>query len=121
TPPEDEEKKKILKKYGFDTIYKLSLDDAVSLGLVSPYRITVVETRLDDSNKYIEVGKYSFTEKARYDFLTKTINGMMFKRNKTPTDYNVLKFKTFDRMRLIYNLESKIKAAKWLLEGLIPK
>lgn len=121
TPPNSPEKVEILEKYGIKTIYHIPIDEAVELGLVSPYKITIVETRLDDKDKYIEIGTYKFTESSRYSFLSRTINSLMYKTHRTRAEDSNLKFRIFDRMRLIYNLRSKVNAAKILLENVVPK
>lgn len=123
TPPEDDVKKDILKNLGFKMVYNLPLDKAVELGLVSPYDIVVVETRLDNTNKYIKAGSkdkpFMQTEKKQYEYLDKTVRRMMFSNN--PSVKRQLKFKLLERMRFIYNLRSKTEVSQYLLEHVIPK
>ena len=113
TEPEDEEKLFILQRLGIHLVYKLTLDDAVKLGFVAPYKITVVHTQLDDANKYITSGTkaapFMQTEQAKYNYLT---NMTMVRPGQ---------ISTFNRMRFIYNLKSKTTAGKFILDNLIPE
>lgn len=114
TPPNDDEKKDILyNKLGCKVILKISLDEGVKLGIVSPYRITVVEGYLDDTKKTIETGgggkKWLSTEFAIYQYKSRNITKMRFSGKPVP------KFMYLDRMRFIYNLPSKTENAKKIL------
>ena len=122
TPPEDKEKKQILYRVlGFRVAYTLSLDDSVELGIVAPYEITVIELRLNSTDRYVKSGSkakpFYQTEAAKYNYLSNTIGRLMF--NRTPSGQKTLKFKLFERMRFIYNLRTKTEAAKWILENKI--
>lgn len=123
TPPEDDIKKEILNHLGFKLVYNLPLDKAVELGLVSPYNITVVEVRLDDTDKYIKAGSkdkpFMQTERKQYQYMANSIRRMMFSSN--PSVKKQLKFALLRRMRFIYELRSKTEVAKYLLEHVIPK
>lgn len=113
TEPEDEEKQMILQRLGIHLVYKVTLDDAVKLGFVAPYKITVVHTKLDSTDKYIQAGSKSKpfmqTELANYNYLS---NLCMIRPGQVST---------FNRMRFIYNLRSKTQAAKFILDNLIPE
>lgn len=123
TAPEDVEKAQILDELKFEVVYKIDLDEAVKLGLVSPYEIVIVETRLDTKDKYVKSGTkdkpFYQTEKAKYDYLDRTVRRMMFSSN--PRMKSGLKFKLLERMRFIYNLKSKTKVAQYLLDNVIPE
>lgn len=111
-----EDKMNILKSVGLDVTYSLSLDEAVKLGIVSPYNITVIYTELDDINKNVKSGNkqniFYTTETSAYNFHNKRVS----------TSYGKSKqMAVLSRMRFIYNLESKRKAAEYLLENVIPK
>jgi len=119
TPPLEEEKKDILyNKLKLKITYELPIDKAVTLGLVAPYKIVVVEGYLDNVDKYIESGKkpkiFMQTEYAKYNYLTRNIQKMMF------SGVDIPKFMYLARMRFIYNLKSKIVNAKKILE-IIPE
>lgn len=124
TPPEKEEKREILKSLEISTIYRVSLDEAVEWGLISPFKITVIQTGLDTIKKVIPAGnkqkRFFQTEFAAYVYLSNQINSidvstassvMMGKRKNL-----ILK-----RMRLIYDLPSKTEVAKFLLKHYIPE
>ena len=113
TEPEDEEKKLILQRLGIHLVYKVTLDQAVKLGFVAPYKITVVHTKLNDVDKIIASGSkakpFMQTEKAKYSYLTNL------------TKIRPSQISTFNRMRFIYNLKTKTDAGKFILEHLIPE
>lgn len=123
TLPKDEIKKTILKGLGFKIAYELPLDLAVELGLVSPYKITVVEVELDTEDKYVKSGTkdkpFYQTEYKKYEYLSGVISRLMFSNNARAKAS--LKFKILNRMRFIYNLRSKTLAAEYLLENVISK
>jgi len=122
TPPTDPTKKFLLGEAGLKTVYTLSLDTAVKLRMVAPYEITVIETRLESTKKTVSGGSkdkpFLNTEKNHYDYLTKTINSLMFNNNRSPQQNAALKFKILNRMHFIYNLESKLEAAKQVIAKL---
>jgi len=113
TEPRNFIKKEILKNLGIHPVYELTVDEAVKLGLVAPYDITVITTHLNNVDKYIESGnkksRFYQTEKEKYTYLSKLCASR-------PGKVNYLK-----RMRFIYNLRSKTEAAKAILENVIPK
>jgi len=113
TVPNDEEKLAIFQRLGIHVVYNLTLDDAVKLGFVAPYKITVVHTKLDNVNKNVQSGTkekpFFQTELAKYNYLSSlclTRPGQI---------------STFNRMRFIYNLESKFIAAQYILNNYINK
>lgn len=120
TEPVDLIKKKLLKDLGIKTVYKIPLDDAVEMKLVAPYQITIVETRLNITDKNIEAGskekRFMQTEQGMYEYLTKNIARAMYS-----TRPNALKWARLNRMRFIYGLKSKTKVAEWILENMIPE
>lgn len=121
TPPTDPIKKEILKNLGLKVIYHLTLDQAVRLGFVAPYKITVVTVPLNDKDKDVTGGTkkvpFMTTEKATSDYMNRTIQGAMF--DKSPSGKARLKFAILRRMQFIYKLKSKTKVIKFLLENVI--
>lgn len=109
TPPTRfSEKEIIFQRLGIRSVYTLSLDEAVELGIVAPYNITIVTMPLDGQNKYIQSGKkgayFYQTELKKYEYLTmKVLNG-----NE--------KMARLQRMQFIYKLKSKTIATGWLLD-----
>jgi superfamily II DNA or RNA helicase len=124
TPPVEKLKKELLRDRELPVVYELPLDMAVKLRLVSPYKVYVVEMDLDDTVRYVKAGSkakpFMTTEKKQYDYLTQTINRIMFNPVKTVQNETALKFRILERMRFIYNLASKKKAAEFILENLLP-
>lgn len=112
TKPEDEEKQLILQRLGIHLVYEVTLDQAVKLGFVAPYKITVVHTKLDNTEKYILSGTkakpFMQTEQAKYAYLSNM------------TQIRPGQISTFNRMRFIYNLKSKTDAGLFILNHFIP-
>lgn len=121
TPPTEWEKTEILNKIGLRTTYTLSLDDAVAMGFVAPYKITVVYTKLNEVDKDVVSGNkenpFMNTEYKNYIWLTNQINLMEFNGETGTSKYQAYVLK---RMRAIYNLNSKTKAALHILHKKIP-
>lgn len=113
TKPRDAIKLEILEKLKIESVYELSLDDAVKLGLVAPYDITVITMTLDGDNKYIKAGRkdkpFFNTEKGQYGYLTSRVFAAPHKQAY------------IDRMQFIYNLRSKTQVAKAILEHIVPE
>lgn len=122
TPSSDPLKKLLLTECGFKTVYSLSLDIAVKLRLVSPYEITIIETRLESSKKTVPGGSkekpFLNTELNQYNYLTNTVNKLMFNKSKTPKEQAVVQFRVIARMHFIYNLQSKMEAAENVIRNL---
>lgn len=118
TPPKEEEKLEILKNLGLKIIKELKLDEGVKLGIVAPYQIIIVETHLDDIKKGSPGGSkkkpFMTTEFKNYQFKNRRIQQIRFSGKPVP------KFLYLDRMRMLYDLQSKTDAAKAILKD-IPK
>jgi superfamily II DNA or RNA helicase len=115
TKPKDAAKIEVLRTLNIYPVYQVSLDEAVALGLVAPYEITVVTTKLDRSSRNIKAGRkdkpFYQTEYDNYKYLCKVID-----EKERPTKFDYL-----NRMRMVYNLPSKTTAALWIKNHLIPK
>jgi len=182
TPPKSGETKQILNIL-CPTTFVYTLDQGVKHGVVAPYEIYIVKTKLDEIRRNITVElkdgrKFNVTEKERYEFLCKVIDDTRtklvqigeklkqfeecefyktqqyivddclkmkkkefeaqlnkdvhledeilqqlfeYRTNKQQLEFwtNKHKFQMLDRMRFIYNLESKKEAAQYLLENFI--
>lgn len=119
TPPESQLKQMLLDKYKLDVIYEISLDEAVDLGVVAPYEITVIQTELDRVRANVEAGskvkRFMVTEAGNYSYYAKIEN------SERPEDQaKINKFFYIKRMQFIYKLNSKLESAKHLLEEFIP-
>ena len=123
TPPSDPVKKEILKSLGINLVYELTLDQAVRLGFVAPYKITVVSVALDNTTKNIPGGTklkpFMTTESAAYAYHCKAIQQAMF--DKTPSGIKRHQFAILRRMQFIYKIPSKTEVIKFLLEKVIPQ
>lgn len=121
TPPTEFEKVNLLRRIGLYETYSLSLDDAVAMGFVAPYKITVVYTKLDEVNKNVLSGNkenpFYNTEYKNYIWLTNQINLMDFNGQTNTKKYQAYVLK---RMRAIYNLKSKTAMAHKILAEKIP-
>lgn len=117
TRPRDQKKLEVLRAVNLFPVYEITLDEAVDLGLVAPYDITIVEVELDNIDKCIKAGNttksWMQTELAAYSYA----NSRILNAN-TPT---LKKLATLSRMRLVYETKSKTDAAKYLLDNIIPK
>lgn len=116
TPPKEDLKVDLLNQLGLKVTYYLPLDKAVDLGVTAPYKIKIVETFLDDTDKYIEAGskknRFKTTEYRQYRYLSDVIRKIQFSGKEVP------KFMYLNRMRMLYNLKSKGLIAKKLIESL---
>lgn len=117
TVPTDQEKLALLEKIGLKVVYHLSLDNAVKLGFVAPYKITVVYTELANGVKDIVSGSkakpFLQNEAQKYAYLD-------IKWNTEKTQYGRATMPTtLNRMRFIYNLKSKTEAIRMIKNNLI--
>lgn len=123
TPPDDKVKRQILSDLGIDLVYELTLDQAVRLGFVAPYKITVITVPLDATTKNIPGGTkakpFMTTEAACYNYWNKRVQGAMF--DETPQGKAKLKFAILGRMQFIYKIPSKTAVIKFLLDKVIPE
>lgn len=115
TPPESIEKQEIIDEIA-PVSFVYTLDQGIKDGVISNYTIEILETRLDNINKVIEAGsagkKYMVTEKKRYEMLSSLIRSLIFSKKNS-------KFAIINRARFIYNLPSKTKLAKFMLDEVI--
>lgn len=123
TPPDDKVKKQILSDLDINLVYELTLDQAVRLGFVAPYKITVITVPLDATTKNIPGGTkakpFMTTEAACYAYHNKRVQGAMF--DETPQGKAKLKFAILGRMQFIYKIPSKTQVIKFLLNKVIPE
>jgi superfamily II DNA or RNA helicase len=123
TPPDDITKIEILRRLDIRLVYELTLDQAVRLGFVAPYKITIIRVPLDNENKNVTAGSkqkpFFTTESAMYDYLSATVNKFLY--DSSPYGRNTLKFAILRRMQFLYKLESKTRVIKYLLDKVIPE
>ena len=114
---ENEEERVGLLRTVVPSIYKITTDEAVDLGLVADFEVQVLKFRFDSINKNIITGgakqKWSTTEASHYIYLTKELQKAMYSKNEG------LKFmKMGQRTNFIYDLPSKYRLAKACLDKL---
>lgn len=113
TIPKEEDKIEVLRSLDLQVIFNLSLDEGVKLGVVSPFTIKIIETHLDNKEKYINGGSkdksFKTTEYKQYEYMSRQIQRIQFSGKDVP------KFLYLNRMRFIYNVKSKTELAKKLL------
>ncbi len=111
TPPKKLEKIELLSQIA-PIVFSYSLQEAVDDGIVSPFVIKVVQTYLDNTERYLEVGTgehtYMQTEYQRYRTLTNSMTKLKVKSK-------AYKHRVFERARVIYNSISKTKLAEQLI------
>jgi len=113
TEPNNVIKNALIQNHKLTPVYKLSLDQAVSLGIVAPFDIVVVNTKLNVTDKTIKGGNkakpFYQSEASAYAYLSR----MTMVRPSKMTYIN--------RYRFFCALPSKTDAANMLLEHVIPK
>lgn len=123
TPPDDIVKKQILHSLDIKLVYELTLDQAVRLGFVAPYKITVVTVPLDNVTKNIPGGNkanpFMTTEAATYAYCNRRVQQCF--GDQTPQGKAKMKFAILNRMQFIYKIPSKTAVIKFLLDKVIPK
>lgn len=117
TPPSDEIKK-VLVKLHCPVVYEYSLDEAVESGVVSPYKINLVEIQLDNLDKYITAGTklkpFMTTEYNHYQYLSKQILQLKYAGKQ-----KAAMFAQLNRQRFLGNLKSKTNIAKLIRDKYI--
>lgn len=110
TMPKEEEKLELFRKINLNVSYVLTVEDAITRGVMSPYKVAVFLSPLDDKTKNIVAGgrnkTWLTTEKKHYTYLSETVDTTMGETRK---------FAILRRMRFIYNLPSKLQVTKFIL------
>lgn len=115
TKPKKSAKVFIFEQLNIQLIYEITLDEAVDLGVVAPYEITVISVPLDGRDRYIKAGS-----KAKPFFQTESANYEHFiKWEHSPERMSDILYRK--RMHFIYNLKSKTEAAKQILLRIPPE
>jgi superfamily II DNA or RNA helicase len=123
TPPTDMVKKQILSDLNIRLVYELTLDQAVRLGFVAPYKITIITVPLDNVTKNIKGGNkanpFMTTEAATYAYCNKRVQQCY--GDQTSQGMAKMKFAILGRMQFIYKIPSKTAVIKFLLDKVIAK
>lgn len=101
------------------SIYKVTVEQAIRLTLVSDFKVTVLLFDLDDKVKYIIAGSkakpFKTTEASQYAYLTKTLGRAMYSK------FEGLKFQAIQkRTEFIRNAKSKEQLAREVMESILP-
>jgi superfamily II DNA or RNA helicase len=141
TMPDNVKKLHILESLNLNIVYTVTMDEAVGWGLVSPYQITVIKVPIEKILKTATGGTkgkpFAVTEFNAYWYLTDKINEIKDQIEKAKDDSLITslelrmardefisnlpiileKKKMYERkrMHLVYNFQSKMNAAKYLL------
>lgn len=112
TIPHDKMKRDFLTAIKLLPVYRLNINEATDLRIVTPYHIYVVDLHLNNVDKTISVGgktkKFKVTERNNYDYLSKLVS-------EAPTEANVRKM-----LRFLKGLESRTNIARLFLKHVIP-
>lgn len=121
TPPQDYDKRMLLNKLNLSIVYHISLDEAVDLGVVAPYEVTIITMELDKVRKNVKGGNVTRpfwqTEAKAYEYFLRIEQ----EAEETEDRSKLSKFFYTNRMRFIYTLKSKVEASRYLLRDVIPK
>lgn len=121
TEPRDTEKKLLIYNVlQLQKVIEMSVAEAVALKLISPFLITKIETRLDESQNNIEAGsktcKFYTTELANYTYLSDTITRLGLQGKYQMRDIMIRK-----RLHFMNTLPSKVFAARKFLNQIAPE
>lgn len=116
---ESDKDKRIIIDAVAPSIYKVTVEQAIRLNLVSDFKVTVLLFDLDDKNKYIIAGSklkpFMTTEASQYAFLTKNLGRAMYSK------FEGLKFQAIQkRTEFIRNVRSKQQLAREVMESIMP-
>lgn len=121
TEPTSFEKRMILQRLQLKPVYTVTLDEAVEWGLISPYAITIIETKLDTVRRTVNIGTKKRplyqNEFVAYHQVSKKIDYLI----NTGEKPGYLQMLILKRMRMIYDLETKTKVAEFVLKHIIPE
>lgn len=115
TPPKDRVKFNLLNSIA-PIIFEYTLENGIKDGIITPFKIKVVDLVLDNKDKYVKAGSkakpFLQTEEAQYSYLDKLVTKSYFTERKDAT-----KFALLARMRFIYNIKSKTKLAQYIIDN----
>jgi len=113
--PDDTERVFLLNTL-LPTVYRITVDEAVDLGLVADFEISVLYHALDSLNKNIKAGTakdpFYQTEAAAYSFRTKSIQRATILAKNNPKQEKLKMIQISKRAQFLYNLPSKFRLAK---------
>lgn len=109
------EKKELYSDLGLKVVCKMDIEDAVDIGILSNYQINVVQIPMS-IEKTLEAGtknkKFMTSENNNYAYLDRVCNQAIYDKRKDVT------FRILQRMRAVYNSQSKHNIAEKLISTL---
>lgn len=109
-------KQELYYKLGLEVKFEYSLEEAIKDQVISDYKIRIIYTSLDNTNKTVESGnkfkKFMTTEQQAYDYYTRE-----FERHKELGNDKTKLFFAGQRARLIYSSSNKLNLAKKLIQN----
>ena len=116
TESKSKNKKELYDKLGLKPLYKLSINKAVDIGLLANYRVKVVMVPLDE-RKNIEVKYVDKATKTEKSFMTSELKQYEYLTRRLETRGKT-KHALLQRRRIIGNSQSKVNAAKYIINSL---
>lgn len=115
TETKHESKLDLYKQLNLPVLYKLDINQAVDIGILSNYVIKVIEVDMTN-DKVIKSGTkdkpFFVSETTNYQYLSQTMKAALAQKRKDA------QFRILNRMRAIYNSPSKTNVAKYLMKQL---
>lgn len=104
----------LLKQLNINCIYRYTIAQAIKDGIIADYEIICKAVQLDNTDKYIIAGSkdkpFKQTEQEAYNYWNRRYNLALINQ-----DFKYLDFLMSQRIKIIYNSISKLKATQELL------
>jgi superfamily II DNA or RNA helicase len=116
--PDDADRVHMIREL-LPVVYRVTTDEAVDLGLISDFEVTVLKFQLDATNKNIKAGTklkpFMTTEEAQYKYLTKKLQvaSMQAQADRKKEGFKFAAISA--RAQFLYNLPSKLRLASYCL------
>lgn len=111
---DDPERVRLLNKL-LPTVYKLTTDEAVELGLIADFEVNVIKFDLSTKLDYEVVGKNKTSEKLMYEYRTRALQRATILSQKDKRKEGFKFAAMAKRLHMIQNLPSKHTLTKWIL------
>ncbi len=115
TQTKHETKKDLYKSLNLPILHKLSINEAVDMGMLANYSIKVIEIDMG-REKIVPAGNkekpFMTSEEDQYKWLHSTAQKAIFQKRKDVT------FRILARMRAVYDSPTKTEVAKYLMDHL---
>lgn len=115
TESRNKTKQQLYKDLKLKVLYKISINTAVDIGLLSNYKIKVVMVPMDNKKNILVEYKDKVTKKTK-SFMTSEQSQYEYLTRRLET--NMTKFGVLHRMHIIGNSPSKLGAAKYIINSL---